>query len=95
MPRSAAITPNYHLHTTLPPELARRLQDYLWSDSEGRVPKAAYQTFFTARIQEYFSLRQVDLAPWLNTNLGECVVSGTDASIARLIKHLQNQHASP
>jgi hypothetical protein len=54
MPRKAAIVPNRHLHTTLPEHLAARLELFLWSEVEGKVPQGAYQAFISARIVEFF-----------------------------------------
>lgn len=89
MPRPPAIVPNTHLHTTLPPVLATRLEILLWSEVEGRVPRGAYQTFLIARIQEFFDTKRVDLSPYLNTSLGEVVVSGSPHSIDKLITRLK------
>ncbi len=92
MPRKAALVPNRHIHTTLPPELATRLELFLWSESEGRVPKSAMQSFLIQRISEYFNMRELDLAPYLGTLPGELVVSGNDHTLSRLINHLKGGH---
>lgn len=89
MPRPRAIVPNRNVHTTLPAELATRLEIFLWSESEGRVPKGALQTFLIQRIREYFETRQMDLSPYLGSLPGEYVLSGNEATISRLIHHLQ------
>lgn len=89
MPRKAALVPNRHIHTTLPPNLADRLELYLFSDSEGRVPKAALQQFLIERISEFFTNRTVDLAPYLRTNPGEVIVSANEHSMFKLINHLK------
>ena len=89
MPRSANVTPNRHLHTTLPADLAARLEAYLWSESEGKVPRSAIQTFLISRIREFFENREIDLAPYLNTPAGEAIIQGRDPAIARLIRHLE------
>lgn len=94
MPRPPAIIPNRHVHTTLPPELATRLELFLFSEAEQRVPKGAMQQFLIQRISEFFSHRSVDLSPFLRTNPGEVVVSGSDHSLSTLINHLKGGNAS-
>jgi hypothetical protein len=95
MPRPRAVVPNRHIHTTLPAELATRLELYLWSESEQRVPWNAIQTFFVQRISEFFSTRTLDLSPYLGSLPGELVVSGNDATISRLITHLKGGSNDP
>lgn len=43
------------LHTSLPEDLHGRLSAYLFSPSENRVPKGAYQRFIIDRIIEFFN----------------------------------------
>lgn len=45
----------------LPEDIRTKLDLYLWSDLEQRIPKGAYQNFFVARIQEFFGWRRLDL----------------------------------
>lgn len=45
------------LTTTIPEDLRLKLDLYLFSDVEGRIPKGAYQDFICARIREFFSLK--------------------------------------
>jgi hypothetical protein len=46
------------LHTTLPEDLHAKLTLYLFSESEQRVPKGAYQRFICERIIEFFNNRE-------------------------------------
>ncbi len=90
MPRKAAITPNRHLHTVLPPDLLARLDLYLWSEVEGRVPKGAYQEFFCTAIRDFFGKRTIDLAPLIpEAPLGQFFISGTPESLAMITNHLK------
>lgn len=41
----------------LPEDVRARLDLYLFSPLEGRIPKGAYQRFIVERIQEFFSKR--------------------------------------
>jgi hypothetical protein len=52
------------LHTAIPESLFALLTAHLYSPVEGRVPKGAYQSWLMGRIQEYFSWRKLDLAPY-------------------------------
>lgn len=89
MPRRPAITPNVRLSTTLPAEVRARLDIFLFSEVEGRVPKGAYQDFFVARAVEFFSDKPLDLAPFLGSAPGEFVVRGNLAAITALLEHLK------
>lgn len=88
MPRRAAITPNSRLSTTLPADLRTRLDLLLWSELEQRVPKGAYQEFFVARTNEFFSDKPLDLAPYTGAAPGEHVIRGPIAAIHMLLELL-------
>ena len=45
------------LTTNLPSDVKARLDLYLFSDIEGRVPKGAYSQFLVQRINEFFQQR--------------------------------------
>ena len=90
MPPKAAITPNRHIHTTINAELATRIEAYLFSELEGRVPKGAMQAFLTRQIQEFFTHRELDLAPYVTGAMPtEFVVRGTESSIKELTHTLE------
>lgn len=57
MSRPPDILRPVRLHTTLPEDLHAKLTLYLFSPSEGKVPKGAYQKFLKDRIIEFFSQR--------------------------------------
>ncbi|MBK9446345.1 MAG: hypothetical protein IPO00_09745 [Betaproteobacteria bacterium] len=88
MARPKQLTPNAHLHITIDAKLRERLDQAVWSDLEGRIPAGGLQRFIEARLQEYFSDERVDLGALV---LGAGVVSGSPATIAALIKHLEEQ----
>jgi hypothetical protein len=89
MPRRPAIVPNSVLNLAIPAVLRRRLDEWLWSDVEGRVPKGAYMEFFSSRIREFFEHRPLDLGPYLGSFPGEHTVTGPTQTIAALQQHLQ------
>jgi hypothetical protein len=91
MPRKAAITPNKHLHTTIPPELAAKLDLFLWSEVEGKVPQGAYQSFIVKAIRDFFTYRELDLAPYLGAMPGEYTIKGNIVSLDALMKHLEGK----
>lgn len=91
MPRRPAITPNVRLHTTLPPDISARLDLWLFSEAEGRVPKGAYQEFFVARTLEFFAEKTLDLAPFLGSAPGEFVVRAPVATLAALLARLKGE----
>ena len=64
MPRPPNVIRPSLLHLALPEDIRAKLDLFLWSDLEGRVPKGAYQRFFMERIQEYFGWTRLDLTPF-------------------------------
>lgn len=54
MSRPPNIIPPTRLTLRLPEDVRARLDLYLWSELEGRVPFGRYQEFFLARIREFF-----------------------------------------
>ena len=88
MPRPKNLTPNAHLHITIEARLRSRLDQAVWSDLEGRIPAGGLQRFIEARLREYFHDQRLDLRHWI---LGADVVSGSPATIAALVKYLEEQ----
>jgi hypothetical protein len=60
MSRRPNIIPTTPLTLKLPEDLRAKLDLYLISELEGRVPKGKYQEFFIARIKEFFERLQND-----------------------------------
>ncbi len=58
MSRPPNIIPSVALKLKLPEDLRGKLDLYLYSPSEGAVPRGAYQRFFVERLTEFFN-RQV------------------------------------
>lgn len=50
------------LTTTIPEDLRTKLDLFLFSHVEQRIPKGAYQEFICSRIREYFSNTSLDLS---------------------------------
>jgi hypothetical protein len=55
MSRPANIRRPVRLHTTLPEDIRAKLDLYLYSSVEGRVPVGAYQRFIIERIRDFFA----------------------------------------
>ena len=54
MPPRRLITPSRPLTISLSEPVLGKLEKFLVSDRLGKVPKGAYQRFFTERIEEFF-----------------------------------------
>ena len=54
MSRRPNIIPSTRLTLRLPEDIRAKLDLYLFSDLEGRVPLGRYQEFFVARTKEFF-----------------------------------------
>ena len=79
------------LTTSIPEDVYGRISLYLWSDLEQRIPHGAFSRFITDRAREFFTLSQIDLAPYLGSMPGACVVSGTPETIEHLKKWMEQQ----
>lgn len=64
MPRKPEVDRPTRLELKLPESLRTRLDLYLFSELEGRVPKGKYQEFFAERVRAFFGNAKLDLAPF-------------------------------
>lgn len=62
MPRPRNALPAKRVHLHLPGDVWPKLEIYLFSEMEQRVPFGAYQDFVTKRIREYFEWASLDLS---------------------------------
>lgn len=58
------VTPMTQLELAIPQTWRAKLDLFLYSELEGRIPKGAYKAFFLARLAEFFTWRRLDLTPW-------------------------------
>lgn len=93
MPRPKNAIPSRNLHLMLAEEDATRLDLHLWSAAEQRIPHAARQRFFTARLREYFGRAHLDLAPYFPGLPSGSIVYGPPAVISQLAVALYAQEA--
>lgn len=54
MPRPYKIIKPRKIHVNLPEDMAARLELYLWSQGENRIPYGAMSKFFEDRVREFF-----------------------------------------
>lgn len=95
MPRKPAVTPNKHLHTTIPADLAARLDLLLWSELENRVPQGAYQDFICNAIRDFFNKRTIDVAPYIpSATIGQYLITGTPETLRAVVAVLQGANAA-
>lgn len=94
MPRKPSITPNKHIHTTIPADLAARLDLFLWSDVEKRVPQGAYQSFFCDAIRDFFNKRTVDVAPYIPAaTIGQHLITAAPDTLRVVLAALKGEQA--
>lgn len=91
MGRRPALVPLIDFKCQLPEDLHAQLTLHLFSELEGRVPYGAWTRFFVGLVREFFSSRELDLAPWAGTDPGAVVLRGTPESIAILRKVLTGE----
>ncbi len=84
MSRKANLIPSKQLNVALPMPLYTQLALALYSDLEQRVPYGAFSAFLSERVREYFTHQHLDLAPFLGSESGALIVSGTPEAIAAL-----------
>ena len=88
MPAIRNIVPSRGLHVMIPGNIAAQMDQYLWSDLEGRIPYRAAQRFFTSLLSWFFSTQELDLSPFLGTFPGSAVIRGNEYALTELKRHL-------
>jgi hypothetical protein len=94
MPTSRRIVRPVALRTTFPADIRARLDLYLFSELEGKVPKGAYQAFLVERMREFFEHTSLDISPWLEPLGSPLYVRGSPNSIDALASHLESMKCS-
>ena len=64
MAKPKSLTPNAHLHIALKPELKVKLDLWLHSAVEERIPKGAHKEFVEQLIREFFEYKNTPLEPY-------------------------------
>ena len=84
MPKPKNIIPSQQLNVALPLPLYMQLGAYLYSDLEQRVPHGAYSRFMINLLRGFFTQTQLDLAPYLASDPGAFIVSGSPEAVEAL-----------
>lgn len=63
----------------------------LYSPTEGRVPKGAYQRFLTSLIRRALEQRSLDLAPFIGALPGEHLIFGDPETVLALQRYFNSQ----
>lgn len=102
MPKPKQLVPYRHIHTTIPKPLSDRLDLFLWSDLEQRVPQGAFQQFLIDRLNQFFNHRTLDIAPYVGCTPGVHLIQGPVETLRLLqqafinqSKETENANASP
>lgn len=85
------IIPTVKKLLTLPEDVVAKVDLFLFSDLEQRVPQGAYQAFYVARIKEFFDWQRLPLEPY-GFPPG-FFVAGPKEMIARLEAKLKGEQA--
>ena len=85
MARPRSIEPLEYVRVRLDPQTKLKVDLWLNSDVEGRVPYGAYKGFFTLLIQRFFGEKDLDLAPFLGSEPGAYIIRGSSFALAQLI----------
>lgn len=89
MPRKPEVDRPTRLELKLPESQRSRLDLFLFSELENRVPKNAYRDFFTERVREFFDFARLDLTPFGYPE--GYFVTGPKDMIAELQRRLVNE----
>lgn len=86
MPRPARITPNRHWHTTIPEELAARVDLLLYSEVDNGVPRGAIQELVVGLLRAFFEEKSLDLHTLLrDLPAGEHLIRGKIGTLSALL----------
>lgn len=88
MGKHANLIPSQQLNVALPQPLYVQLCAHLYSDLEQRVPHGAFSRFLTERLREYFTQEHLDLAQYVNCDIGTFVINGSPEAINALKERL-------
>ncbi len=89
MARPRSIEPPEDVRVRLDPRVKVKVDLWLHSDVEGRVPYGEYKRFFTILIERFFSEKDLDLAPYLGSEQGALVVRAAPHVLTKLIDRLK------
>lgn len=91
MSRRPNTIPSIRLTTALQEDVHTKIALHLYSPIIGAIPAGAWAAFIEARTREFFSSRELDLAPYAGTEPGAFKVRGEPAAIEMLEKTLRGE----
>ena len=91
MAKPKNIIPSRKICILLPETEAARLDLYLFSESEGRVPMGAYRELMLKTIKEIWEFKLLDLSPYTGSPPGAFILKGDKDSIEQLTKLLESK----
>lgn len=89
--RPPLVNPTRALNVHLDEQQAARMDLFLFSELEGRVPKGSYQRFFNDLLRRFFDHQELDLGPFIGALPGEHVIRGTPETLAKLSQYFKEQ----
>lgn len=84
MPKPRNIVPSKQLNVALPLPVFVKLGAHLYSELEQRVPHGAYSRFLSNLLRGFFAQARLDLAPYMASDPGAFVVSGSPEAVEAL-----------
>jgi hypothetical protein len=90
MARRPSVIPTVRLHTALPLDVRAKLDLFLYSEVEGKVPKDAISHFLAERIREFFEWKGMDLGPFIGELPGIHIIRGSPFTISKLEEVLKD-----
>lgn len=90
MPRPRNAVPTEVLFVRLPAEVKALLDLHLTSQSQGKVPYAAYQKFMAGLITDFFEQGSLDLAAYYTGFVPGSVIRGPKSTIMSLRERLES-----
>lgn len=89
--RPPLINPTRAINLHIDAGLAKLIDERLWSEAEQRVPKGAYQAFFTEAAIRMMRMAALDLSPFAGTLPTEHVVLAFPGTKEVLVNLLMEQ----
>jgi hypothetical protein len=78
--RKPLVTPTRSIHLHIDDPLMKLIDERLWSEAEQRVPKGAYQAFFTEAVVRMLRQTPTDLSPYTGSMPLEHIVFGFEGT---------------
>jgi hypothetical protein len=84
MARHPNIIPTEAIRFHIPRDLRMKVDLFLFSTAEKKIPYAAHQRFYSSLIRWFFDTEELDLSPYLGTPQGMVTIRGRPEAIRQL-----------